>query len=110
MNFKYNPWLSLVAMVLLALILALTCTGCNYEAEAAEKNDRPAVITEETEPAAMEPTDPVHFTRFDIDYEYTSWPRVKNIYVITDNETGVQYLYIEGHTGSGLCVLEPGEG
>lgn len=109
MNLKYNPWLSLVALLLLALILTLTCTGCNYEAEAAERNDRPAVITEETEPAPLEPEEPAHTKRFEFDY-FSGWPKVENIYVITDNQTGVQYLYIQDPSGAGLCVLEPGEG
>lgn len=76
MNHKYNPMLSLVALVLLALILVLSCTGCAVEAAAAE-----------TEPARR-------FTS-----EYTG----NYCTIITDNETGVQYLAYNGH---GLCKLE----
>jgi hypothetical protein len=57
MNRKHNPFVSLAALLLAAVILALTCTGCNSEAEATERNDRPAVTTEETEPAPLEPVE-----------------------------------------------------
>lgn len=75
MKRTHNPMLSLVALVLLVLILVLTCTGCT-EAEAAE-----------TEPAP----------RFTIEHFGL------NVTVITDNETGVQYMAYNGH---GLCKLE----
>ncbi len=55
MNRKHNPFVSLAALLLAAVILALTCTGCY--SEATEKNDGPAVITEETEPAPLEPVE-----------------------------------------------------
>ena len=74
MNHKYNPMLSLVALVLLALILVLSCTGCTIEAEAAE-----------TEP------------------RFTSEHTGNYCTIITDNQTGVQYLAYNGH---GLCKLE----
>lgn len=81
MNRKNNPMLSLVALVLLALILAFICTGCHVEAEAAE----------ETKPAP----------RFTVEYLPNS------LRLITDTETGVQYLaYSEYHTGIGMCKLE----
>lgn len=83
MNMKRNPWLSLVALLLLALILVLTCTGCAVEAAAAEKTSR---FTSEK------------FYGHYVDY-----------LIITDNETGVQYLFIDGYNSGGLCVLQPGE-
>lgn len=100
MNRKYDPWVSLVALLLLGLILTLACSGCKHETEAAGRNDRPAVITEETEPETMAETRPA--PRFKAQ-------RVGVCVVITDNQTGVQYLYYGTGYGGGLCVLEPGE-
>ena len=91
MNFKYNPWLSLVAMVLLALILVLACTGCHVQENA----------------TALEPQ---------AETETETWPRFTREYaggyciILTDTQTGVQYLYYGNGTGGGLCVLEPGDG
>lgn len=79
MKHKYNPMLSLVALVLLALILVLSCTGCAVEA-AAETTRR--------------------FTS-----ERFGGPYVDYL-IITDNETGVQYLFIDGYNSGGLCKLE----
>lgn len=84
MNLKYNPWLSLVALLLLALILTLTCTGCTVRASWGDA---------ETETAPR-------FTR-----ERAS----DNCTIITDTQTGVQYLYYHAGYGGGLCVLQPGE-
>lgn len=89
MNLKYNPWLSLVALLLLALILTLTCTGCHVQETATE-----------LEPLAETETAP-RFTSENLPGPYT---------VITDHQTGVQYLYYDSTYGGGLCVLEPGEG
>lgn len=108
MNRKHNPYVSLVALVLAAVILVLACTGCNAEAEAAERDDHHAVIIEETE---TEPeTEPAHTFRFKIEREYTGSWHVNNVYVITDTQTGVQYLFIGSADGSGLTPLLPGEG
>lgn len=76
MNHKYNPWVSMVALLLLALILVFTCTGCTEE-EAATQD------------------------RFTVEYVGDC------IEIITDNQTGEQYLsYYRYHTGIGLCKLE----
>lgn len=83
MKQKYNPYVSLVALLLLALILVLTCTGC-IEASAATEN------------------------RFTKEYHYVSSRH--SAYIITDTETGVQYLAYEIESpygkGVGLCKLE----
>lgn len=79
MKHKYNPMLSLVALVLLALILVLSCTGCTVEAAAAT------------------------------DCRFTSERFTGGYLIITDNETGVQYLYVDDYNAGGLCVLQPGE-
>lgn len=83
MNHKYNPWLSLTALLLLALILVFTCTGCT-DAEAAETKPAPRFTVENASNGCE---------------------------IITDTETGVQYLYFyrsyNGYKGgSGLCKLE----
>ena len=81
MRFKYNPWVSLVAALLLATILVLTCTGCSNTAEA----DTPA--------------------RFQV--EDTGTRNGLKIYIITDTETGVQYMFVSGNNGRGaLTKLE----
>lgn len=81
MRFKYNPWVSMVALLLLAAILVLVCTGCTTEAEAA--------------------TTP-RFTS-----EYAGWIKsVGGLYIITDTETGTQYLLADVPNGAGLTKLE----
>lgn len=82
MNRKYNPWLSLVALLLAAVILVLTCTACTTQASAATEN------------------------RFTYTREYmTGWDDLCAI-VITDTETGQQYLFVDGYNCGGLCKLE----
>lgn len=86
MYHKNNPWLSLVALLLMALILVFTCTGCT-DAEAAEM---------ETEPAP----------RFTYEREDADRSDIDAVFIITDTHTGVQYLYIDGYRAGGLCKLE----
>lgn len=82
MRRKHNPWVALVALLLLVTLLVTVCTGCNAtEAEA-----------EETE-------------RFTI--ENVGGIMCAYAYILTDNETGVQYLYVNGGEGGGLIVLQP---
>lgn len=83
MNHKNNPWVSLVALLLAAIILVLTTTGCTETAAA------------ETEPAPR----------------FTSEYAGNRCTIITDTETGVQYLFyyypdMTGRAGGGLCKLE----
>ena len=95
MERKNNPWVSLIALLLLAVILVLICTGCGATttAEAAD-------TTETTETVR---------SGFSADLvEYLIYPSMR-VYVITDNETGMQYLYVEGANGSGLTVRQPAE-
>lgn len=111
MNRKHNPMLSLVALLLAAIILVLTCAGCGIDTEAAERNAHHAAITEATETETTAPAaEPAHLTRFEIDWEPGGGWHVNGIYVITDNHTGVQYLYIKDANGGGLTALLPGEG
>lgn len=77
MRQKYNPWVSLVALLLLAIILVFTCTGCTGQAVAADNAPR------------------------------FSYEKVGAGYrIITDNETGNQYLYYFAGYGGGLTKLE----
>lgn len=94
MNRKYNPYVSLVALLLLALILVLTCTGCTLEISESGKrwiSDE----AEETEPAPR----------------FTSEFAGNGCTIITDSETGMQYLFyyypdMDDRAGGGLCKLE----
>lgn len=81
MRFKHNPWLSMVALLLLAAILALACTGCAHCTETA------------TEP------------RFTAKYAGDSLG-VGDFYIITDTETGAQYLLVDVTNGAGMTKLE----
>lgn len=80
MNRKHNPWISLVALLLLVALLVTVCTGCT-EAEAEEPD------------------------RFVI--ENVADTIIVSAYVLTDKETGVQYLYVGSGYGGGLTVLQP---
>ena len=89
MNRKHNPFLSLVALLLAAIILVLTCTGCGAVAAAAENK---------TEPASR-------FT-----YEKAGrGPDFGQLYIITDAETGVQYLAWAKGNGAAMTELQPGK-
>ena len=80
MNRNYKPSVALVALLILAIIISFVCNGCAIETEAAAKD---------------------RFTR-----EYAG----QDCFIITDNETGVQYLaYVEMSNygrGVGLTKLE----
>ncbi len=89
MHRKHNGLLSLAGLILLAIILVLICAGCETDTGAAAGDENPARFT------------------------------VKNVepdgsgtcYIITDTETGVQYLFFAiGDGRGGLTVLQPGEG
>lgn len=84
---KHNPWLSLVALLLLALLLVSVCAGCHAEAKAAETGQGNR-YTYEVETNGFGP----------------------NFYTITDTWTGNQYLFVRygngNGVGGGLCKLE----
>lgn len=76
MHRKHNPYVALVAFLLLAVILAHVCTGC-------------AVQAEETAP------------------RFTVEKAGNGCRIITDNQTGVRYLYYAMNSyGGGLTKLE----
>lgn len=90
MNRKHNPTLSLVALLLAAIILVLTCTGCGVPTAAAENETKPAPWF------VCETAD--NFLGLGI------------LYIVTDTETGVQYLAWWKSNGAAMTVLLPGEG
>lgn len=85
MKQKSNPWVALVALILMLVLVVCACTGCTCTAEAAEP-ESPRFIVEEAE---------------------TKGARVDYIVIITDTETGVQYMFVKDGYGGGLTVLEP---
>ena len=87
MNRKHNPLVALAALVLLATILVLACTGCEIN----------------TAPPADE--NPARFVTENVKTDGRG-----ACYIITDTETGVQYLYFHsGSSAGGLTVLQSGE-
>lgn len=87
MRRKHNPLLAVVASFLLAAILVLLCAvsaGC----AATDQEDHADRIT---------------FTNAG------SGSNAKYAYILTDTETGVQYLLVKTPTGTALTVLQPGE-
>lgn len=83
MKRKHNPWVSLVALLLLVTLLVTVCTGCGTTQAEAEE-----------EPG-----------RFTVENVFDTL--TVSAYVLTDKETGVQYLYVDGGDGGGLIVLQP---
>ena len=81
MRFKHNPWVSLLAALVLTIIIVFFCTGCATEAE---ENARSRFTVEFAR----------HFNGAD------------QLYIITDTETGVQYLLADVYNGAGLTKLE----
>lgn len=83
MRRKHNPYLAMAALLLLSLIVTWICDGCAIETAAARSEPTP---------------------RFAVEYEGNQCS------IITDNETGVQYLLYRETTnygkGIGLCKLE----
>lgn len=79
MRFKYNPWVSMVALLLLTAILVLACTGC-------------------TTGEAAEPTR--------LSCQNGGYAADGRLYIITDTETGVQYLLVKSGDGVALTKLE----
>lgn len=86
MNRKHNPWVSLTALLLLAVILVMACTGCRAaEGEAQEAQPR-----------------------FTAESYRLGGPAYTCCMVVTDNETGVQYLVVGYRQGAGVTpLLEP---
>ena len=105
MNRKHNPLLSLVVLLLLAAILALTCIGCGEaraETPTTAATEKPESAEPTAEPtAATEPQAGEHFT-----ITMKHWSMYGDLYIITDEVTGVRYLVITHDRGVGLTKLE----
>lgn len=104
MNRKRNLMLSLAVKILLGVILGLIlagiCGGCAASAEATAPVE-PVETQETTE------INPAPLARFNIEMQIKLYGE---LYIITDNETGIQYLAFETGNGVGMTQLLPGEG
>jgi hypothetical protein len=78
---------ALVAMLLLAVLLL--CAGCSAPAEAEEVGE------------------PESSPRFIVERAENDKPEAYVVRIITDTETGTQYLFIKSGYGGGLTVLQP---
>lgn len=85
MNRKHNPMVALVALLLLAVLLLLA--GCSA-------------------PAAAAPEEPESSPRFIVEHS-ESHGSLTHYVIVTDTETGVQYLYVKSGNSGGLTVLQP---
>lgn len=83
MNRKHNPWVALVALLLLTALL-LTIVGCTDNTDV-EEPESPRFVVEDMD---------------EIERYY-------DVCIITDTETGVQYLLVKYGQGVGLTMLEP---
>jgi hypothetical protein len=81
-TYKHNPFVSLLALLLLALITVCILTGCSI---------RDLVEAEEELP------------RFELTYQQGLDGGV--IEIITDTETGRQYLFVEDYYKGGLALM-----
>lgn len=88
MNRKSNPWVAVVALILL-LLLVCTCISCTSSNTEADETSSPRFIVEMA--------------------EHTGASAPDYILVITDTETGAQYLFVKSGYGAGLTVLEPAQ-
>ena len=81
MRFKHNPWVSLLAALVMTIIIVFFFTGCATEAEEDAHN------------------------RFTVEFA-RNFNVTDQLYIITDTETGVQYLLADVYNGAGLTKLE----
>ena len=90
MNRKNNPWISLIALLLLTTILIYVCSGC----ERKEAHGLPKAETE---------------ARFMIEHHIMIEKEsgiIRYADIITDKKTGEQYLFYKSGSGSGLTNME----
>lgn len=86
MNRKSNPWVALVALILLLVLVVCTCASCaTYDN--AEETEAPRFIVEEATAKKLAPH--------------------QHVEIITDTETGRQYIFFKSSNAGGLTVLEP---
>lgn len=84
MKRKHNPWVSLAALLLLVTLLVAVCTGCGATKAEAEASDR--------------------FTKVEIASVLGGDSRA---YILTDNETGAQYLLFRAYNQMAITWLQP---
>lgn len=87
MRLKHNPWVSLLAALILTVMVLLYFTGCSAHAE-------PKVVAEVKESQ-----------RFAGDYIGHDMG-IARYYTITDTKTGVQYLLVCNSYGAAMAELE----
>lgn len=85
MNRKNNPWVSLVALILLAVILVAVCTGCN--------NTKTAYDGTENAPKMMTVVD-----------------STDGYAIYKHDETGVYYFCCRAAYGRAVCVMVNADG
>jgi hypothetical protein len=87
MNRKHNPWVSLVALLLLVTLLVAICTGCTISSTKTEYDD---------------PDDaPKMMTVVDSTLGYA---------IYRHDETGVHYFCRDGGYGRSVCVMVNADG
>ena len=82
MNRKHNPWIGLTALLLLAVVVVLVCTGCNNTKQ--DFNDAPKTMT------VVDKTDGYIIYKHDL--------------------TGVHYFCVKGSYGRSACVMVNADG
>lgn len=97
MNRKHNTMRILVVLFLLGVITTLVCCGCASSVEATDPMEPVETTESNQEPMA----------RFTIELQLKFYG---DLYIITDNDTGIQYLAFETSRGVGMTQLLPGEG
>lgn len=85
MRLKHNPWISLLAALVMTVIVLLYFTGCSAHAETAENGKAQARFTTECDGPQV---------------------GVGTYYTITDTETGAQYLLVKNSYGMAMAELE----
>lgn len=89
MRLKHNPWISLLAALVMTVIVLLYFTGCGASAEAEAE-------------AEAEAKEPPRFTG-----EYAGIETgIARYYTITDTKTGAQYLLVCNSYGMAMAELE----
>ena len=82
---RHNATVILIALLLCALVFVFAA-GCSDQTAATEPEPEPV-------------------DRFDTESVYCDFNN--HFYIITDHETGVQYLFVDGYQGVGVTKLEP---
>lgn len=84
MNRKRNGWASLIALVLLMVMMVMVLTGCGPRSESESETEKEYRFSKEE----------VYSDTFD------------KIYLITDKETGKQWVMFDGSYCGGIAAYE----